>query len=414
MPVRLARRRGAGRTIVSTKTACNSLTCRKHVVNQNTKHWNSVIAKILLVLASPLMAAPNASPSAQKRAKRQALRQLRAAGRARTRGPGRRRARAQRRLTSGSVRRRTPRSAPRMNPFLAAIMDPCGAGLGSRVPDGQLFPTSTAQIRLRTVLGSDANGNGMMVVNPDDVLAQITGTATNGLVVTGTVNASRVITALTYFTVAQWNSFAQLNALWTQIDEARVVSSCIDLEFMGTTSADSGMVAAAVLPGDTTLSSVVANNTITSFDALAARPSAVVLPARNGVTIRHYPAVKEDLLFRDAITAAAGSVGYSGGIGPVNSVASSVGIFLTGGAASVPTLFNVMITINVEFIPAGGVAAARGLGGDQPSWIESVARFTMDAGKVITAGVAAGVAARYAGVGAGIPAAALNWYANRP
>jgi len=271
--------------------------------------------------------------------------------------------------------------------------------MGARVPDGQLFPTATAQIVLRKVLVSDVLGNGAWAFNPMDVLTNISVTATSGLIKTYTVSPGRVITAVTNYTVAEWAGNPQLQALWSQIDEARIVSACIEGEYMGTTSNDSGVVTAAVMPGDMAFSTVAGPQGVAAYDSFAAFSGAITLPVRAGFSARWYPAVKEDLLFRDAITSGAGLTGYSSGAAGVNTVASSVGVFMTGGIAAATNIFNVTFTINVEFVPVIGVAAgSQDVGGDHPGWMTSAGAWARSAANVIVP-YALGAMVQRAGVG---------------
>nr|UHS71496.1 MAG: hypothetical protein 3 [Sobelivirales sp.] len=273
------------------------------------------------------------------------------------------------------------KSMRKMNPFLRAIADPCDGGLGARIPDGQLFPTITAQIKLRKTLTLDPNGNGCWMFTPLDVAANITGTATSGLLSRVNVNASNQATSYTHFSAADWASYPQLAALWNQMDSVRVVSACVDLEYIGTTSTDQGLLAGGELPADQMVSNSAGATVVTSFDGFSSMKTVRVVPVRTGLRMKWYPATQGDLAFRDAMTSGTIVASY-GPLGTIlnaqdQSRASKLYAWVSGGTAS-QNSYTAMYTLNLEYVPNVGVTTAVPLstGGAHPQWIQSVFKYT--------------------------------------
>lgn len=269
----------------------------------------------------------------------------------------------------------------KMNPFLRAIADPCDGGLGARIPDGQLFPTVTAQIKLRKTLTLDANGNGCWMFVPLDVACNITSVAYSYLISQLTVNASNVVTTVNSFSVASYASYPQLQALWGQMDSVRVVSACVDMEYIGTTSTDQGLLAGGELPADQIVNNGASSTSVNSFDGFSSLKTVRVVPVRTGLRLKWYPATQGDLMFRDAVTASSASTSYSpfGNIlaGQDQLRASKLVAWVSGGTAN-QNAYTAMYTINVEFVPNVGVTTSVPLttGGAHPSWIQSVFKYT--------------------------------------
>lgn len=269
----------------------------------------------------------------------------------------------------------------KMNPFLRAIADPCDGGLGARIPDGQLFPTVTAQIKLRKTLTLDANGNGCWMFVPLDAACNLTGTAFSYLISQMTVNASNAVTNVGSFSVANYVSYPQLQALFGQMDSVRVVSACVDLEYIGTTSADQGLLAGGELPADQLVNTGASATSVNTFDGFSSLKTVRVVPVRTGLRLKWYPATQGDLMFRDAYSAASGSTSYSsfGGILATQDQlrASKLIAWASGGTAN-QNAYTAMYTINIEFVPNVGVTTSVPLstGGAHPAWIQSVFKYT--------------------------------------
>ena len=289
----------------------------------------------------------------------------------------------------GGGGKKKPRGAA-MNFFLQAVANPCARGLSARIPDGNMFATSTAQIRWCRTFSSDGAGALAFLFNPTDVLMKPTGTAQCNLIDTFTLTTDTV-TGTTNYSVATWNGLPQLDGLWSDVAEGRIVSGCVQAEFVGTTSADQGIIAAGLLPGDQIVGTTTAPDNskypvITTWSGFTALPTVAMGPLRQGIEAKYYPSTKQDLEFRSAQTIATGvTLSYlpTASTPPgLNTSPSKLVIWVTGAAASTAVL-NVTFTANVEYIAKLGLAGGARGGGAQPGWIESAFKYVADLGNVV-------------------------------
>lgn len=272
-----------------------------------------------------------------------------------------------------------------VNPFLRSIMDPCEGHLNARIPDGTLWPTATAQVQFRTTIASDANGNLGIQFTPADVAQKPTATGTNKFWMPVALDVNGNVTSVTATAPTVWSSFAEVNTLWPLLETARVVSACIDLEYVGTTAQDSGFMVAGEFSGDQAFSTSPATNngSFVSFDQACTASGARMLPVRTGAKIKFYPSCPQDLRFNDAATNASGNVTY----GQANALGGNSSLFfLARGCAVSTNIFSALVTINVEYNPAGGAPAdSMATAGSHPEWLTSVQRYVSMVENVVQA-----------------------------
>ncbi len=282
------------------------------------------------------------------------------------------------------------------NPFLSAIANPWATGLSARIPDGNLFPTATAQVKWQQQFTTDASGNLAVMLCPSDVFCKPTSTAYSMLV--SSYAGSSSLTGATLFSAANWTALPQLDGFYSDCANGRIVSAGIQAEFMGTTQQDSGLIAGGLLVGDQMLSDGAINAAkfpvVTSFAGFTSLETVDTNPLRQGLEVLYYPACKEDFTYRNAVTASASTLSYSpatnstviapAGTPLVNVSPSKLALWITGAQAST-TVVNCQFVINIEFVPKLGIIAGARGGGSQPGWLESVYNYVADRSNVVHA-----------------------------
>lgn len=160
--------------------------------------------------------------------------------------------------------------------YLKSLLDPDGYS-GAKVPDIVSFPSSTFKMTLDTTISTGSGGDSVAVT-----LFPIVGNGSSNypiMTYNGTTAGS-----ISSATNVSWISRAAVAGVFNNI---RPVSACVTAEFVGPTTADGGIIAGALLPGQTTYP--------TTFSGVLALPNCLSAPVRNGMRVLWKPQDNSDL-----------------------------------------------------------------------------------------------------------------------
>lgn len=116
--------------------------------------------------------------------------------------------------------------SPAANRYLASVLTPCAGN--ARVPDYNCMPTGLVTLKQELVLGVSAGGVGGIVTNLCTAPSYNTENLATTTDAVFAFNATTVMSGEVAFT-ASWQA-------------SRLVSACLDIEFLGTTLTDSGLI----------------------------------------------------------------------------------------------------------------------------------------------------------------------------
>ncbi len=266
-----------------------------------------------------------------------------------------------------TTKRKATRRRTRQRTWVDSLNDPCHV-IGMKIPDGQIFPTRTAQIKIIRTLTVDGTGGRIIVeVNPLDLQWKLDDAgATSHLVHYPTLNGSGVVTSDpgVLWTKTLQDNEPDIGNLHTQAVEMRVVSACMKAHFMGNTHDDQGTITGGQLKGATWFDDDLAApgfGTINSIDQFQDSTNSKVFPLREGCEVKWAPANTSDTEFtkiNPVKTAANNSV---------RAESSAIAIAVNGAKNdSVP--IRLEIFINVEYTPRHGVSTGTKSAGLLP-WV---------------------------------------------
>jgi len=234
--------------------------------------------------------------------------------RRRARNPGRRRISSRTGLSKSSVA------------YFDTLRDPCGLK-GVKVPDIQGMPSSTFQMVSTGTLTTNSNGAAAIIVAPRSPTSAIG-------VATITAGTNDVVS----WTTSSMTGVTPVTAAFGRI---RPVSACLDLEFIGTTSADNGYIVGSKSPPSVTYGSAT---DVSTWET--AMVNTAVLPIRRGMRVLWSPEDNTDFEY----TLASGSDLNAGAVNAYSSVSPYIAASVTGAAAST-AVARYTVTVNYEAIP---------------------------------------------------------------
>lgn len=279
---------------------------------------------------------PNASP-------------LRFGGRRFTRYPGTRKrvARVTRRRGAG---------------WIDSLNDPCNVK-GVRIPDLNIFPTLTTQIKIiRTITPTLVDGvwGVGLVLNPKDLFNLLVLDVTEGssrLVSTITAGNGATPFATTYWTKAMQDAQPDILSLQANASEGRIVSACIRAHYIGNSDKDQGVLAGGLLRGRARIAGSADDQGIATSDLFEDSSDTNIHKPAEGVMVKWVPSSEQDTKFVEMTKVKVAGTSYNGS-------ASGIAIY-AHGLADAAAEFRCEIFINVEYVPAMGAApGARAAGFD--------------------------------------------------
>jgi len=218
----------------------------------------------------------------------------------------------------------------RNNVYLRTLLEPAKFP-GVKVPDADAFPSAAFFATVDTTLTTDATGRVAYAVVPE-----VNDALLRGVWNTGTARFDWTVQDL-----------AQVTTLQGLYGRARPVSAQVQIQFIGTTQNDSGMISAYLVPRSI--------NIANSWSTAIAQFTSQTLPLRDGISMTWRPTDNADLEY-DNTTISGWQTGPD-----YNPHRSGMAIFIEGAAVST-TVAMVRVHINFE-----GIATTDTLGMITPS-----------------------------------------------
>lgn len=263
--------------------------------------------------------------------------------------------------------------------WVDSLADPCNV-IGMKIPDGNIFPTETHQVKIVVTLKTDTSGYAGMEINPKDFLTNLTSTATSRAVNVLAFNVDGEVTGAGTWTVADQSGQPDVTSFTGQAADARIVSMCMKGHYIGSTFNDAGVVAGGILRGQSYFNPPNTGPTVVgSIDLFQDSGDTRVHSIREGIEVRWVPSAKDDLEFEKIVETTSGTTttreDHSGIAITVNGV--------TGGV--VTPVLRVVIYINFEYVPRIGHSSGTPAAGLDPGVLNRAAAFAADSSNLITA-----------------------------
>ncbi len=264
--------------------------------------------------------------------------------------------------------RRTRRRAPN---WVDSLNDPCHV-VGMKIPDGTIFPTRTAQVKIiRTIGVSVVEGQAIVEVNPIDLFVRLDDAgATSHLVHKPDIDTNGAVTNAVgvRWTKSFQDAEPDIVDLHNNAIDLRIVSACMKAHYMGSTHDDQGTITGGQTRGSTFFdddTEFPGFGALKSIDAFQDAASSKVFPLRDGCEVKWAPANKDDTDFTRVFPQKT-STDRS-----LRTTSSGMAIAINGAAGnSVP--IRLEIFINVEYTPRHGVSAGTVSGGFS-QWVLNMA-----------------------------------------
>lgn len=248
-------------------------------------------------------------------------------------------------------RKKKAQGRKKISPYLRTISDPCNIQ-GVRIPDGQMFPTTTGHMRYIFTIARPADVKRTIILSQPATIGLnsiISGAFSTLLLVIHYVEDSSgnkfYYLDSTYSTGHSYAAKGLRDALVSLTPTTRTVSGCLSVEFTGDSLYDGGRIVSALVPAGqmvsldsihvsaSSSSSVYtrakawgADPYILSRDALENLQKASLSRLRHGAEVLYVPSDRQDLQFVEGQANNASAIYYGEGTSLVHEITwSAVG-----------------------------------------------------------------------------------------